>query len=236
MQRKPEQIDCANCISRGSSLFCDLHGSELDELNNSKHCVNYKKGQLVFSAGAYPHGLFCVRTGKIKIFQTGDEGKEQIVRMVKSGDVLGYRSLLSGDTYSASAEAIDDSTICFIPKSNFIHLLESNGNLSMQLMKLLSEDLKFAEHKITDIAQKPVRERVAEAILYLIHMYGYDSDGATLNVTLSREDIANIVGTATETTIRLLSELKNDQVIQLNGKRITILNHKELVKVANVWD
>jgi CRP/FNR family transcriptional regulator len=236
MQRKTEHIDCANCTSRESSLFCDLHGHELAELSDSKRCVFYKKGQLVFSAGAYPHGLYCVKAGKIKIFQTGDEGKEQIVRMAKSGDVLGYRSLLSGDTYSASAVVLDESSFCFIPKSYFLHLLETNGNLSMQLMKLLSEELKFAEHRITDIAQKPVRERVAEAILYLIQMYGYDSDGATLNVTLSREDIANIVGTATETTIRLLSELKNDQVIQLNGKRITVLNHKELLKAANIWD
>jgi CRP/FNR family transcriptional regulator len=106
----------------------------------------------------------------------------------------------------------------------------------MQLMKLLSEDLKFAEHRITDLAQKPVRERVAEALLYLHQTYGLESDGQTISVTMSREDIANIVGTATETTIRLLSELKNDNVIQLQGKKIAILNHRELVRIANVND
>ena len=143
---------------------------------------------------------------------------------------------MSGDRYSSSAEALEDAKICFIPKSAFLGLVEGNGVLSMQLMKLLSEDLKFAEHRITDLAQKPVRERVAEALLYLHQTYGLESDGQTISVTMSREDIANIVGTATETTIRLLSELKNDNVIQLQGKKIAILNHRELVRIANVND
>ena len=106
----------------------------------------------------------------------------------------------------------------------------------MQLMELISEDLKEDEHRITELAQKPVRERVAEALLYLHQTYGTEADGQTIGVTMSREDIANIVGTATETTIRLLSEFKHDEVIHLHGKKIAILNHRELVKIANVND
>jgi CRP/FNR family transcriptional regulator len=103
-------------------------------------------------------------------------------------------------------------------------------------MKLLSQDLKNAEHKMIDLAQKPVRERVAEALLYLKNTYGLEDDGVTLSVSMSREDIANIVGTATETAIRLLSEFKNDKLIALNGKKISIINHEQLVKAANVYD
>jgi CRP/FNR family transcriptional regulator len=103
-------------------------------------------------------------------------------------------------------------------------------------MRLLSDDLKEAEHRITELAQKPVRERVAEALLYLHQTYGTEADGQTIDIAMSREDIANIVGTATETTIRLLSEFKQDEVIQLNGKKIAILNHRQLVKIANVND
>jgi CRP/FNR family transcriptional regulator, polysaccharide utilization system transcription regulator len=236
MKPRLEQSDCATCESRGSSVFCDLHKHELDQLEADKGCMLYKKGQVVFSAGAYPHGLFCVKEGKIKIFRVGDEGKEQIVRLAKAGDILGYRALLSGDKYASSAEAIEESKICFVPSQTFLSILEGNGILSMHIMKLLSQDLKNAEHKMIDLAQKPVRERVAEALLYLKQTYGLAEDGKTINVTLSREDIANIVGTATETTIRLLSELKNDQVIGLNGKRISILNQQLLVKAANVYD
>jgi len=98
----------------------------------------------------------------------------------------------------------------------------------MQPMKLLSEDLKDAEHRMTELVQKPVRGRVAEALLYLHQTYGTEADGQTIDVTMNREDIANIVGTATETTIRLLSEFKHDEVIQLNGKN----SHRELQKIG----
>lgn len=236
MNPRTEKSDCAVCESRGKSVFCDLHKEELDQIDSEKGCSLYKKGQIVFNSGSYPHGLFCVKEGKIKIFRVGDEGKEQIVRLAKAGDILGYRALLSGDKYASSAEVIDDSKICFIPSQAFLKILEGNGILSMHIMKLLSDDLKSAEHKMIDMAQKPVRERVAEALLYLKQTYGLADDGQTINVVLSREDIANIVGTATETTIRLLSELKNDQVIALNGKRISILDHQLLVKAANVYD
>lgn len=236
MVRKIEQPECAHCDSRSKSVFCDLHGAQLDSLNEDKGCSLFRKGQIIFNAGAYPHGLYCVQEGKIKIFRIGDEGKEQIVRLAREGDILGYRALLSGDKYSSSAETLEDAKICFIPKAAFLGLVANNGVLSMQLMKLLSEDLKFAEHRITDLAQKSVRERVAEALLYLHQTYGLESDGQTISVAMSREDIANIVGTATETTIRLLSELKHDNVIHLHGKKIAILNHRELVRIANVND
>ncbi len=236
MNPRVNRTDCADCESRGKSVFCDLHKEELDYLNEEKGCAVYKKGQIVFNAGAYPHGLFCVKEGKIKIFRIGDEGKEQIVRLAKGGDILGYRALLSGDKYASGAEALEDSKICFIPQKAFLTLVDGNGILSMQLMKLLSKDLKNAEHRMIDLAQKPVRERVAEALLYLKNTYGFEDDGITISVSMSREDIANIVGTATETAIRLLSEFKHDNVIALNGKRISILNTQELLKVANVYD
>jgi CRP/FNR family transcriptional regulator len=236
LRKTSEQPDCAQCGSLHKSVFCELHGHDLDQLNEDKGCVYYKKGQVVFNAGAYPHGLYCVKEGKIKVFQVGDEGKEQIVRLVKSGDIMGYRALLGGDKYSASAEVLEDARICHIPKSTFFSLLQSNGSLSLQMMKLLSNDLSMAEHRITDLAQKPVRERVAEALLYMKETYGFEDDGATIGVVLSREDIANIVGTATETVIRLLSEFKSEGVIRLDGKKIAIINQKQLVRLANVYD
>jgi CRP/FNR family transcriptional regulator len=236
MKKNVQAISCNECDVRIKSVFCQLTDSELIQMDEHKACANYRKGTNIFNQGAFPHGLYCVKSGKIKVFQYGDEGKEQIVRMAKKGDILGYRALLSGDKYSCSAESIEDAQICFIPKNDFLQLLSKSGPLSMQIMKLLSEDLKKAEHKITDLAQKPVRERVAEALLFLKETYGYETDNQTLNVVLSREDIANIVGTATETAIRLLSELKHDNIIALNGKKIAIIDHPKLVKVANVFD
>lgn len=231
-----KHIDCEHCESRYKSIFCDLKGEHLEIINEHKGCNFYKKGQTIFSEGFFPQGLFCINAGKVKVSQAGDNGREQIIRLTKDGDILGYRALLSGEKYSASAVAIEDCSVCLIPKEVFFKVIESESSLSMQIMKLLSHDLGKAEHKITDLAQKPVRERMAEAILFLRETYGTESDGKTLNVSLSREEIANVVGTATETAIRLLSEFKTDAIIELQAKKIKIINYNKLVKTANIHD
>ena len=231
-----EYPSCQSCSNRHNSVFCNLTPEEMKEIDYKKNCTSYKKGQQIFHENAYPFGLFCISSGKIKVARTGDEGKEQIIRLAKAGDILGYRALLSGDKYSCYAEAIEDSSLCFIPKDEFLNIVNKNANVSIGLMKLLSEDLKVAQQKITDLAQKPVRERLAEAILVLKETYGFEQDGLTLNVVLSREELANVVGTATETTIRLISEFKNDGVIELSGKKIKIIQLAKLTKIANIHD
>jgi CRP-like cAMP-binding protein len=236
MAKSQESIDCTTCSARYGSVFCNLNADNLEILSENKSCGMYKKGAVVFNEGQNPYGLYCVNKGKVKVFQTGNEGKEQIVRLAKEGDILGYRALLSGDRYSCSAEVLEESSVCFIPKEVFFQLIDAEGPLSLEIMKLLSKDLRQAEHKITDLAQKPVRERMAEALLFLKETYGYENDGLTLNVVLSREDIANIVGTATETAIRLLSEFKAEGIVAQNGKKIQINNIKRLVQVANIMD
>jgi CRP-like cAMP-binding protein len=144
--------------------------------------------------------------------------------------------LLSGDTYGSSAVAIEDTQVCFIPKELFINVIKKDSNFAFELMKLLSDELHNAEIKITHLSQKPVRERLAETLLFIKTTYGYEDDGETLNVRLSREEIANLVGTATESTIRLLSEFKKDGLIGLEGKKIKIINQQKLLKTANIQD
>lgn len=231
-----QEINCSTCGARGKSIFCELNCDEVTDLNHSKDTNTYKKGQVIFNEGARPRGLFCVSSGKVKVSKLGDEGKEHILHLAKPGDVMGYRAILSGDTYSCSATALEDSTICFIPRSHFFGMVESNGALSMQVIRLLSEELKTAEKNITDLAQKPVRERLAEALLFLKETYGFEADGKTINVKMTREELANVVGTATESAIRLLSEFNKDKLIELDGKKIRILNMPALVRTANLND
>lgn len=226
---------CDKCSSRLDNVFCSLSSAEVDDMNADKNCSIYKKGQVIFNEGNKPVGMFCVNKGKIKVFQTGEEGKEQIVRLAKEGDILGYRSLISGDPYSATATVLEDATVCFIPKTRFFDFLKSNSDLSEKMMQLLSHDLKDAEKKLTAIAQKPVRERVAEAIIMLYEFYGEDKDGA-INSAVSREDIANIVGTATETTIRIISEFKSLNIIDTVGRKLKIIDREKLIKAAHIFD
>ena len=166
----------------------------------------------------------------------GLDGKEQIIRLVKPGDPLGYRSLLSNDRYNASAIALEDSGICFIPKDLFLGVIQKDSTLTMEMFKLLSDDLKKADIQLTHIAQKPVRERVAEALLFIKETYGFETDEKTIAARISREDIANIVGTATETAIRILSDFNKEGVIALSGKKISIVDAQKLLRIANIED
>lgn len=234
---KAEEHSCLQCESLKNSSFTDLSEADLDTLNRQKVCNLYRKGQVLFHEGNLPLGLYCLKQGKIKIFKTGVDGKEQIVRLASPGDLMGYRSFLGEETYSASAAALEDSVICFIDKNNFKKTLDDNTKLSKTLLELLSHELREAENLIRDMAQKSVRERLAEVLLILKEKFGMESDDPKcLSAKLSREELANYVGTATETAIRLISDLKDEKVIETQGKRIRILNAERLTEIANLAD
>ncbi|MEI6087371.1 MAG: Crp/Fnr family transcriptional regulator [Bacteroidota bacterium] len=227
---------CQSCAQRFTSVFCKAKQEFIEEINEQKICNIYKKGQTLFNEGSYPFGVYCINEGKVKLSHLGDDGKEQIIRLLRGGDILGYRALLSGERYSASAIALEDTQVCFVPKELFISVLKNDTGLAFEMMKLLSDELHKAEVKLTHLAQKPIRERLAETLLFIKETYGFEADGVTLSVRLSREEIANLVGTATESTIRLLSEFKKDGMVELDGKKIKILRQKELIKTANLQD
>ncbi len=227
---------CETCEPRIKSIFNEVAPEDLEKLSLHKGCNFHKAGQTLFQEGGYPAGLYCINRGKIKLYKTGRDGREQIVRLAKEGDVVGYRSLISGEPYAASAAVLEDSAICFIPKQTFLSLLKESSSFNMRVLELLAHDLKTAEQKELSLAQKPVKERLAEALLMVKEFYGVEDDTVTIKGTLTREEIANIVGTATETIIRLLSELKDRKIIELEGKKIKILNHQALLKITRVFD
>lgn len=225
---------CADCKLNHNSLFSDLSEEQHEELAKHKSCSSAKKGQIIFSENGLPMGLFCINKGKIKLSTTGPDGKEQILRLVKDGDVLGYRALISNDRYHCTAIAIEDCDFCFIEKEFFMNLVMNSPKLTVAIFKKISDDLKKAEDHIVSLSQKNVRERMAEALLFFKATYGFEADGETLNVQFSREEIADFVGTSTESAIRLLSEFNHDKIIELKGKRIRIINLDRLVRTANL--
>ncbi|MBI1837770.1 MAG: Crp/Fnr family transcriptional regulator [Flavobacteriia bacterium] len=226
---------CSKC-GNTQSIICGLNDTDKNEISYRKDDGIYKKGDIIFKEGNNAHNLFCVHKGKIKLSKLGKDGKEQIVRFAKSGDILGYRSLLSNEPYHATATAMEESEICVIPKEVFQKIVEDNYKLSLNLIQLLSKDLKSAEQHLIDVAQKTVRERISEALLLLITSFGYLADGKTINVHMTRSEIADLAGTTTETTIRTLSQLSHDGIISLEGKNIVITNHTELIRNTNTYD
>lgn len=228
-------FDCANCGKRSLSLFQDLNPDELEELNNVKACTSFRKGQILMSEGTRPNGVFCIHSGKAKLHRMGQNGKDQIIRFAKGGDLVGYRSLLSEEPLSATIEAIEDIHACYIPKQVLFGFLETNPKFSLNILRLACHELGEAGKLITDIAQKSVRERLAEVLLMLKSQFGTNETGA-IDVSLTREEIANMVGTATESVIRLISEFKSDGLIDVKGRQISIINEAQLVSIGKVFD
>jgi len=230
------ETGCHHCNVRMNSVFNVLEGDHLSEMSMHKSCNIYKKGQYVFSENGLPTGLYCINSGKIKIATTGYDGKEQILRLAKSGDIVGYRALLSNERYASSAITLEDASICLIEKDFFFKSMETSPKLMFEVVKKMSRDLKEAEDHIVSLSQKNVRERMAEALLFLKATYGLEEDQQTIMVNLSREEIADYVGTSTESCIRLLSEFNHDKIIELKGKKIKILNLPQLIQTANIED
>ncbi len=236
MKPKFEIPHCETCESRLKTVFSELSSEELVKLSLHKGCNFHRAGQILFHEGGFPAGLYCINRGKIKLYKTGRDGKEQILRLAKEGDVVGYRSLISGEPYAASAAVLEDASICFIPRDTFYGLLKESPPFNMQVMALLARELRSAEDKEISLAQKPVKERLAETLLMLREFFGVEQDGATIKTPLTREDLSNIVGTATETVIRLLSDLREKNIIELEGRKIKILNQHALLRITHVFD
>ena len=216
-------------------VFNLLTRDELSELLRFQTYIFYKKGQYIFLENSMPHYLFCVHSGKIKIFNTNSyDGKEQILHLVKDGDVLASMELITNKRSSCSAVALEDSYLYCIDKQFFLGLLKKNTNFLLEIMRRMSNTLDAAENRIISMSQKTVRERVAEALILFRDTYGVANDGQTLNVLFTRDEIANYVGASTEATIRLLAEFRQSKLIELNQKKIKILDAGKLVNIAKL--
>lgn len=222
---------CQSCIIRKFNSLNKLTQNQLTHLTDHKSEIHFKKGEVIFSEGTHLKGIFCVRTGNCKMTKLSSNGKDQIVRFVRDGELLGYRSVIGEEPTSLSVTALEDMSACFIAKEEIFEMLRSNPEFSLDIFRTVSRDLKEATMSLTDMAQKSVRERLAHTLLFLDERFGEDDEDA-IDVHLSREEIANVIGTATESAIRLLSEFKKEGLISLRGKAIIIKDKKRLEKIA----
>jgi len=224
---------CDTCLAPNFSVFNCLTDDEIAQLKMEHSDLSFRYGELIFKEKQLPAGIYIITKGKVKVSKSGFEGREQIVRFAKEYDLLGYRALLSNDRFSCSASAISATEVCFFPKDLIFRLIENNSKLALRFIKILADDTRNAEEKATHMAQKTVRERVAESILILKEVYGFEEDGNTINAVLKRDEFAGIAGTVRETATRFLSELHSDKIICIEGKKIRILDLQKLERSAN---
>ena len=221
---------CEQCIVREFSAIKALNKDELLKIADCKTSYTVKKGETVFDEGDALNGIYCIKDGICKLSKLSDNGKDQIVKLVKKGELLGQRSLISEESTNLSAVAVEDMQVCFIPKQEILQFFNENNQFSLNMMKSVCGDLKDADDNMVKLAQKTVKQRLAETLLKLETDFGIHEDGS-LKIQLSREEIAGMIGTATESCIRLLSEFNKEGWISLQGKKITLSNKKELQRL-----
>lgn len=228
---------CHSCPSRRGPLLGSCLLEELEFVATTKSAQLYHKGQAIYHEGSPALGLHCVHQGRIKVTKTGGDSKEQIVRFVQHGDVLGFRALLSNSLYSTSAVALDDCVVCFVPRADFLRLVQSNQQFANSLLKLLATSLGEAEAQMLRLAYKPVRERLAEALLLVRRTFdSVAPPDQPFALALSRDDLAALVGTAKETVSRLLSDYKDAGIIATRGSQITLLDEAQLLAISAHYD
>lgn len=221
---------CEQCMVREFSALKALNKDELVRMADCKTSYVVKKGETIFDEGDSLNGIYCIKDGVCKLSKLSDNGKDQIVKLVKKGELLGQRSLISEESTNLSAIAIEDMQVCFIPKQEILQFFNENNQFSLNMMKSVCGDLKDADDNMVNLAQKTVKQRLAETLLKLESDFGSNDDGS-LKLQLSRDEIAGMIGTATESCIRLLSEFNKEGWISLQGKKITITNKKELQRM-----
>ncbi len=227
-------LNCDNCIDNPKSVFNVLTTKEKELIRKNHTCALYKKGEIIFKEGDKPTGLLCLSDGKVKIFKEGVGGREQIVRMAKPVGFIGYRALFAEEHHTATAVAIEDCTVCLIDKESVYKLLRLNSDLSLNIIKAFATELGFSNNRTVTLTQKHIRGRLAESLIFLKDTYGYEEDGQTIKIYLSREDVANLSNMTTSNAIRTLSTFAQEEVIAIDGRKIKILDLPKLERISEL--
>lgn len=223
-------VKCQQCIIKQFNALKALGKEDLIRISGCKTSKIIPKGEILFKEGEKINGVYCIKNGVCKLSKLSTNGKEQIIKLVVKGDLLGQRSLVTDEVSNLSAIAINEMEVCFIPKHEVIHDLKQNSRFSLNMLQDMAKELKAADNLKVDLAQKSVKQRIAETLIYLYDNFGITSEGY-LKIILSREDYANMVGTATESAIRILSQFKKDNLIATKGKQIKIENLEGLKRI-----
>ncbi|MFC2138024.1 Crp/Fnr family transcriptional regulator [Bacteroidota bacterium] len=228
------KITCDFITENNIDLFSALTPEEKEQIDSQIKCKDFKKGQYIYKEGESPTELMFLYKGKVKIFKEGIGGREQIVRLSKPNGFIGYRALFAEETYNASAAVLEDSTIWIIDKNAIYKIIEQNSKFALKLIKTMASELGLSNTRTVTLTQKHIRGRLAESLLFLIETYGYLNDGVTINALLSREDLANLSNMTTSNAIRTLSSFASEGVVNLDGRKIKILDLKELTHISDL--
>ncbi|MEO8149479.1 MAG: response regulator [Bacteroidia bacterium] len=216
-----------------SDFIGDVAGKDaLRKFIEGRKINQFKKKQNIYMEGNNPTGMYYINKGKVKVYKIHDYGKEFIVSLLKDGDFFGYTALLEGKVYEETAQALAESEIVFVPKEDFFALIYNNREVAKKFLHILTHNISEHQDQLLKLAYGSVRKRVAEALLMLQKRY-QDEGQQTFSIAISREDLANIVGTATESLIRTLSDFKEEKLIDIKEGKIYLVNETKMRDMKN---
>jgi CRP-like cAMP-binding protein len=214
-------------------IFCDLTNTLLQTVGKNKILNTYKKGQTIFLEGTPSFGIYCISKGNVKISKMGENGRDSIIKIAGEGDILGPQGLFTESNFHTTATALEESHICFIDKKFISTFIAKHPEVAIKLISKLSLDLEVCESKLAGNSYRNVREKLAGTLLQLAHTHGLKEDNSIkINLKLSRQEFASLIGTATETLIRVLSDFKSEGLVNLNGKNIWITDLKKMEQIS----
>ncbi len=232
MKKDSQNInDILECLNGFVSL---LTSDQVEEFKTSLAIQKYKKNENIYKEGDVPQMMFCLLSGKVKIYKDGVGGRTQIMQAIKPNDMFGFRAYFANQNYITAASAFENSIIAAIPMKLVEKWVSTNIRLSNFFMKNMATELGCAQEHIVNLTQKHIRGRLAEAILFLKDNFGVEEDGMTLSISMSREDIANLSNMTTSNAIRTLSTFATEEIIRLEGRRIVILNAEKLKRISKI--
>ncbi len=210
-----------------------LNSDERKLITSSLSVEKYKKNEFIYHEGDRPDRLLCLYSGKVKIFRDGVGGRYLINRVLRPVQYFGYRASMANEPYVTAAAAFEESTIIAVPMAVVYQIMKSNNALCHFFITSLAKDLGLADQRIVSITQKHVRGRLAEALLGLLDIYGYDTDGKTLDLHISREDLANLSNMTTSNAIRTLSIFADEGILEVRGRFIKFLDVEALKQISH---
>lgn len=217
-----------------SELWGTLPQEQYDLLLENMDIHKYKKNEVIYKNDETPSHVMCLILGKVKVYKDGIGGRNQIIRVIKPNEFFAYRAYFAGEAYKTAAMALEASTIASFPIEILTKLMALNFNVSLFFIKYLCVEIGKSDERTVSLTQKHIRGRLAEALIFLLDSYGWEEDGKTLNIYLSREDIANLSNMTTSNAIRTLSAFSNEGIIALDGRKIKIIDEEKLRKTSNI--
>jgi len=227
-------LNIVNVLPKLAAITDLLTEQEKETLLQQSNIQLYRKNEVIYSEGEMPHYLFCLISGKVKIYKEGVGGRAQIVRVVKPVEYFGYRAAFAGEDYVTSAAAFEPTTIVRCPVKTVAALLQQNARLGWFFIQRLSANLGQADERTVSLTQKHIRGRLAESLLFLKQNYGVEEDGSTLSIYLSREDLANLSNMTTSNAIRTLSMFAAERIVAIDGRKIKIMDEVKLQKISRI--